>query len=357
VDIGVDERGEGSWALDGRVQIKPQLGEQRVIGPKACGGDDLVEGSDHLVVAGDQDTLLGPGQPRDPESADQAQALVFDESLHALAECSSRRKRIVDAASKQGAQPVAGAANHPGDGRVWRGIRQIDEIEQGIEGGVAAADDEDTLAGIAVAMDTSDVGNAVEDAIAQAPLTDGGHAGRPQRVRGRGRAGGINDRLGENWLLTSVWALHDEEQRSLIPPLALHLVEAVAGHLDHAGIEPQPRAYLRQGGERGQIALDELASGRIDVAVGLEPFATVGQELARGPIDHVTPGGEEPDMPPGQDIGAGNRASLKDDGLLTLRQQLRRGGKTDRAGADDGDGEGAIEVKRKRHGRDPFRSR
>ena len=48
-------------------------------------------------------------------------------------------------------------------------------------------------------------------------------------------------------------------------------------------------------------------------------------------------------MAPGQDAGAGRGPASKTTGSSPWRQQVRGGGEADRAGADDGDGEGGVE--------------
>jgi hypothetical protein len=46
------------------------------------------------------------------------------------------------------------------------------EVEDGIEGGVPAADHEDATAGVAVAVGVEDVGDAVGDAVGHRVLAD-----------------------------------------------------------------------------------------------------------------------------------------------------------------------------------------
>ncbi len=269
-------------------------------------------GPDHLVVAGDQDPLGGLGQAPDLEAADQVQTLRLHEPLHALAQCPAGRESIVDPTAEEVLQAVAGAANGPGDRRAGCRIREVDQIEQGIEGGVAAADDEDTPAGVAIAMDAEDIGNAVEDAIGQLPLADG--AARRRRRAGLGVAVVPE---------ASITAL--ASTRSWLPSGPCTVRENGASSRPSVFILSKPsrvtwitrvlrrnrERICRQSGERSQIALDQLAAGGIDVGVRLNPVAGRGQQLARGGIDHVAPGREEADMAPGQDVGAGSDPASK----------------------------------------------
>ncbi len=146
-----------------------------------------------------------------------------------------------------------------------------------------------------------------------------------------------------------VETLHGEGERRILPAVGLHLVEAIPRHLDDTGIESQPWSHGRECRERGQIALDQLAAGGIDVGIRRNPVAGCGQQLARGGIDHVPPRREEADVAPSQDIGAGDGTGLEDDGLLALREQMRGGGQADRTRTDDGDGERGIEVEGNSH--------
>src|SRR5678815_697724 len=101
MDVGVDERGQSRWTLHGRVEIQSQFRQQREIRAESRRGNDRINGADNLVVASDEDPLIGLGQPRHPEATDQAQPLVCDEPLHALTEFPPRRQRIVAAATEE----------------------------------------------------------------------------------------------------------------------------------------------------------------------------------------------------------------------------------------------------------------
>ena len=106
---------------------------------------------DHLVITSDEDPLGRLGQPGQPEAADQMQPLVGDEALHPRAQLSAGRQRVVATAAEEIVQPAAGATDSPGDGRARDFIGKVDEVEEGIEGGVTTADDQDALAGVALA--------------------------------------------------------------------------------------------------------------------------------------------------------------------------------------------------------------
>src|SRR5262249_24084326 len=155
------------------------------------------------------------------------------------AEFPAGRQGIVAATAKEIAQPVAGATDGPGNGRLGGRIRQLDQVEERIEGRVPAADDEDALAGIALTMHAYDVGDAGEKARGQLPLADGRHAGRAEGIGGRRGAGGVDDRLGEDGFFASIRALHGEDEWGFLAPSIFHLVDAIAGDLDDAGVEPE----------------------------------------------------------------------------------------------------------------------
>src|SRR5829696_10110114 len=99
--IGVNQRSECLRTLHRRIQIEAQLGKEREVRAEPGRGDDLVNGPDHLIVTGDQDSFSGLGQAPDLEAADQLQALRFYQPLYALAQRSASREGIIDPTSEE----------------------------------------------------------------------------------------------------------------------------------------------------------------------------------------------------------------------------------------------------------------
>ena len=90
-----------------------------------------------------------------------------------------------------------------------------------------------------------------------------------------------------------------------------------------------------------QVVRDPLGTGREGVRVRCHPVGR-GQEPTGDGIDQLGPAGEEPDVAPLGDHGAGDRSRLEHDGRQTARREVRGCGETGRAGADDGDGKGGV---------------
>ena len=89
---------------------------------------------------------------------------ALDGALRALPQLAARLERIRCAAAPHRVEVVA--PHRPDDARARRFIGQRQQIENDVEGRVAAADDEDALAGVSRSLAPEHVGNAVGDPIA-----------------------------------------------------------------------------------------------------------------------------------------------------------------------------------------------
>jgi len=117
----------------------------------------------------------------------------------------------------------------------------------------------------------------------------------------------------------------------------LHLVEVQSGHRDHAVIHTNVRSDLRSRRERPKVRLDELAARRVILAIGRGPAIAI-EKLARGRVHVVFPGREDPNLAPTEHARADDGARLEHERSYSPLHQVRRGGESDRAGANDRDG-------------------
>ena len=87
-------------------------------------------------------------------------------------------------------------------------------------------------------------------------------------------------------------------------------VAALPGDAGHGGAVPDP---VTEGvGEWLQVQLDPLGAGRVATRVGLDPARWV-EQAACGRVDELGPAGEQPDVAPRRDGGAGPLPALEDD--------------------------------------------
>jgi len=112
-----------------------------------------------------------------------------------------------------------------------------------------------------------------------------------------------------------------------------------------AGAEADAVSQFRHGGERRQVALDEILPGGERFGIWRGPPAP-RQETGRGLVYDVPPGGEEANVAPVQDGGADGGACLEHDRVFAPGDEMGGGGESDGAAADDRDGEFGV-----RHGK------
>ena len=121
---------------------------------------------------------------------------------------------------------------------------QLRELEQRVERGVAAADDEHAAAGVAAPLGAEHVGNAVEDAVAGGGLADRAHAGSPERTGRVDRSRRVNDRTREEVAL-AVGAKQAQEEGGVLAPAVLHPIVMPARDRQHARAQAKVRRDLR----------------------------------------------------------------------------------------------------------------
>ena len=196
----------------------------------------------------------------------------------------------------------------------------------------------DPAPGVAGAVGAEDVRDPVEDAVGHRPLAGGGQAACAERVGGGVGAGRVDYRPGEHLRLGAARRPHPQHERRPVAALRRALVGAAPGHGHHPGTVADTRAQRRQGRQGLQVPLDQLPPRGQPVRGRRRP-TRLGQEGRRGGVDEAAPGGEEADVSPRPDGGAGAVAGLEDERRRPPTEQVGGGGEADRPGADDGDGE------------------
>jgi hypothetical protein len=130
--------------------------------------------------------------------------------------------------------------------------------------------------------------------------------------------------------------LDDELERRLVASGVLELVDPVLGDRDHPRVEVQRRRDGGQARERLEVALHELAAGRVGVGVRRGP-ARGRQQLLGDRVDVEAPRREDPHVRPLAHARADLLAGLEHERLDPAGAQVRGGREADRPGSDHGD--------------------
>lgn len=271
---------------------------------------------------------------RDAEGRVHLDRAAFDQGAPVDAEFAPGRQRIGRLAAERGLDLLL--AHDPDDPRLRGILAQGRQVDQHVQRRMAAAEDGHGAAGIAAARAAEHVGDAGRDP------RPGGHfpqgrqavrAGRVGRVPGARR---IDDRARLDVPKRTVRARYAQHEGPRLATGRAHLVDALAGDRDDAGIEADMRGQRRQGGERFQIAGHQLGAGRHLLVRRVGPAGS-RQQQARLLVDAVAPGREHPHMAPLADAACDRRAGLEHQRDLAPVQEMDGGGQPDGAGADDGD--------------------
>jgi hypothetical protein len=107
----------------------------------------------------------------------------------------------------------------------------------------------------------------------------------------------------------------------------------VAGDRYHPGAQPDAAGKSRHGGQRLQVALEQICPGGQGIGVGAGP-AGLFEQAHTDRVQGQAPGGEQPNVPPLSNARADLGTRLKDEGLQAPVEQVSGGGQTDRAGPD-----------------------
>ena len=189
-------------------------------------------------------------------------------------------------------------AGRPGDARAGLRAGELGEIEEGVEGGVAAADHQHPPAGVAGAVGARGRPGCRRRCDPHGGFALGGRS-RPRRA-GSGDAYVPEASMTARARRVSSPAVRRdaEDERRFLASGVLMLVVARRADAHHASVEPQMRPDR---GQRGRAARDSRSTSSrpvgMPIAIGLVPAGLV-QQLARGRVDVVAPGREDPDVAP-----------------------------------------------------------
>ena len=125
-----------------------------------------------------------------------------------------------------------------------------------------------------------------------------------------------------------------DQEGELVAAGAADLVQVLAGDRDHRGVQPDAAGQGGQGGQRCQVALEQVGAGGQGVGVGAGPAGLLEQAHADR-VQGQAPGGEQPHVPPLSNVGPDLGTGLEDEGFQAAVEQVGGGGQPDRAGPDD----------------------
>ncbi len=186
-------------------------------------------------------------------------------------------------------------------------------------------------AGVALPLCAGYVGNAVEDPAGGGPLTRCGHAGGTHRVRVHIAAGGVDHRFGEQVLLCTIRLCVLDQEGGLLAPGGLHFVKPLPGDGRHPGA--QPNVGRQPVGEGLEIAVDQVAAGRVGLGVGELPAGPF-QQRSGGLVHVVLPRGEHADMRPLAHVGGDPGPRLQHQRREASAQQMGSSRQSNGAGTD-----------------------
>ena len=310
-------RSSPSSARSGRKPVAAMISSASI--------DDVLVGHGHAAVAGETRRVWKPPtsstEPSSTSAADRR------------AERAARRQLVVAAAAVLAAR--RGAADRPDDLRRRLGVAQRHQIEDRVEGRVAAADHEHPPARVARAVGAEHVRDPVGDPVRGGALALRGNAAGAERVRPRPGAGRVDH--GRREVAALLAALLDEQlERRLVAARVLELVDAVPGDRDDPGAEVQApaRSPAAPRAARGSARRSRRRSGRRPRPA--QP-SRPRRAARRDRVDVVLPRREHAHVPPLADARADLLAGLEHQRLDPARGEMRGGGEPDGARADDGD--------------------
>ena len=190
-------------------------------------------------------------------------------------------------------------ADEPTDAGPRVPLGQLGQTDQRVLSGCATAGDDDMLAGVPRrGLGLRQVGDAVEDAVGVLGLAGGGVPVAAERVGCAPRAGGVDHGARGQHLVVPVRRDVDAE-RHLVAAEGDQAVTSGAGDADDAVAVPDLDARLvgEQLGQRGEVLLNPLMSGRVRRGLGARP-PVLGEQLLGDRVDELGPWREEPDVPP-----------------------------------------------------------
>ncbi len=316
--VRIDQRAERRWTLEPRIETESNLGQHVEIGTEAGADNQPIRHQRPLlsvVRPGDLHCAASRSDGTDAIRSHDLETARFVRALRALSQLASRLELVRRPTTPYAVEIVA--SHDPGDARRRRLFGQRQQVEDHVERRVAAANDDDTLAGVAIAIVSKHVGNAVRDAVPQLPLARRGHTARPGRVGTRPSAAGVDHRT----RLERLAGRQSHLERLRVAAPGAHLVEVLAADRGHAGVVADVRHQRGMARQRRQVLRDQLAAGRQRCGIGRTPADFLEQLFARG-VDHVAPWRERADMRPLPHRRTGVRAGFEDHERLVVARQV-----------------------------------
>jgi hypothetical protein len=285
VQVRVDQRRELQRGLDAVVERQAQLPQQREVGAEAGRGDHFV-GHDLAFAVGEHDRRVAATDGPRLKAGCERDRAVCDQAADRGAERSAGRQLVVSAAAVFA--PGRAAADGPHDLRGGRRLAERHEVQDRVEGRMAAADHNDPLTRIAGAVGAEHVWDAVGDPVGERALAGNGQPACAERVRPRPGSGGVDHR-GRQVPPLYAALVDDQFERGLVAAGVLELVDAGLGDARDARVEVQRAGDLRHGGERLDVSDDEFGAGRVAIRIGCGPVVAFEQRDG-GRVDVVLPG-------------------------------------------------------------------
>src|SRR5437667_146859 len=162
---------------DEPVVREPQLARDLAVRPIAGRGDDFIDDDPLARLTGDLDSGLGRGERLDGEAEEHLDFTGFSHLAHPARQPGTLLQLVVLSIEEVRDRR---APDRPTD----RGSRgpQLADLEQGIEGGVAAPNDQHALARIAVPTGPRRIRNAVEHPVCDVNLSQRRRPARAERI-------------------------------------------------------------------------------------------------------------------------------------------------------------------------------
>jgi hypothetical protein len=283
-----------------------------VVGTEPGGGDHLVGlhgqpvGDGEVIakelVADQPDSLAGRLHAADAEAGDQFDAAGVDQGGQVGGELAAGRELVGLGAALADQRPRDGRAHRPHDLGARDLLLQLGQGEQAGRGGMPGPDHHRPLSGIAVAVAAADVGQPVDDPGAGVGLAEGGQPRGAQRVGLGPGPGGVDHRPRLQITKPPIPVADPDQEGELVAAGAADLVQVLAGDRDHGGVQPDAAGQGGEGGQRLQVALQQVGPGEQGVRVGAGPAGLLEQAHADW-VQGQAPGGEQPHVPPLGDVG------------------------------------------------------
>ena len=279
--------------------------------------------------------LLSSMERNRGESRHKRHAPAVDKRPNVRAEFAARRQLVGIPAAINSCE--IDASRRPQKRSARLSFRELGEFEQRVGGRVARPYDERLSTRVEMTIAAKNIRNAVGDPIGELGFAHGRQAARPERIRRRPRARGVDNRA-RQITANAFLRCHRQDKGPRLSPVADDFVDALPRDRGNAGVGFNDGRQLRRCRKRFEIGADQLGPCRTMVGRRQSPTVTI-EERRRSLVDAVAPRREDADMTPVADVRADRQAGLIDLHRQAASDEMRGGGQTDRAAADHGNRE------------------